>query len=81
LQDILYFQDAATNVISKPSFKRKEAQCHFGATQRLITAQYRELTYPPEIDEIPKFFVVNEPTDTPLPLCYETLHTYHGPAN
>jgi hypothetical protein len=80
LNNALYCPDFATNVISQVPFKRKRSWYHSGK-DKLYTATNSELAYLPEIDGIPNFLVVTDPSQAPAVLRYASLHAYQSSSN
>jgi hypothetical protein len=80
LINVLYCPSFATNVISQAPFKRKGAWYHSGQ-DRIYTASNEELAYLPEIDGIPNFLVVADPSEAPAALSYASLHAFRSSAD
>jgi hypothetical protein len=77
LTQVLYCPEFATNVISQAPFKRKGVWYHSGK-DKLYTAEEDEIAYLPEIDGIPNFLVVTDPSQAPAALSYSSLVAYRS---
>jgi hypothetical protein len=75
LAHVLYCPNFATNVISQAPFKRKGAWYHLGK-DKLYNSTDEELAYLLEIDGIPNFLVVADPSEAPAALSFASLHAY-----
>jgi len=74
---VLHCPDFATNVISQRPFKRHDVYYHSG-TDQLFTKDDHELAYLPEIDGIPNFLVVSDPSQAPAALTYASLVAFRS---
>ncbi|KAF2822730.1 hypothetical protein CC86DRAFT_385644 [Ophiobolus disseminans] len=75
LAHVLHCPDFATNVISQAPFKRKGAWYHLGK-DKLYNSTDEELTYLPEMDGVPNFLAVTDPSEAPAALSFASLHAY-----
>jgi hypothetical protein len=75
LAHVLHCPDFATNVISQAPFKHKGAWYHSGK-DKLYNSTDKELAYLPEMDGVPNFLAVTDPSEAPAALSFASLHAY-----